>query len=108
MAQRPSGVQSKCVIGAALLDQVIKATPGVLYSVNISWTGATADDLIHIHDCATVAEITAANRIFTFRVTAAAGYFAAVLPVFGKAAASGLVLNIQASAAKFSIDIGFD
>jgi hypothetical protein len=108
MARRPKGTQSWTRNGASLPDAVIKATPGVLYSVNLSWTGATADDIVSIHECATTAEITAANRIFTFRVPAATGTFPAALPVVGKEASFGLCFNQQASAIKLGIEVGFD
>src|SRR3990167_1733059 len=108
MARRPAGVQTFSRNAAGLTDAVIKDTQGKLYSVNLSWTGATADDLIHINDCAAVADITANNRIFTFRVPAATGTFAAVLPAVGKEALNGLVFNIQASGIKLAIDVGFD
>lgn len=108
MASRPQGVQSYTAVGTGLADAVIKAANGKLYSVNVSWTGATADDLIHIHNVAAVADITVASRIFSFRIPAATGTFAAVLPVVGLEADTGLVLNIQASAAKVAISVGFD
>lgn len=109
MAQRPEGVQAFTAIGTAIADQVIKAYPGILYSVNLSWTGATADDIINIHDCAAVADITAANRIFTFRIQSATGSFSAMLPAVGLKGVVGLVLNTQAAGGtKLSIAIGFD
>jgi hypothetical protein len=108
MARRPAGVQTFTRNAAGLVDAVIKDAPGKLYSVNLSWTGATADDLIHINDCATVAAITDANRIFTFRVPAATGTFGAVLPAVGKEALVGLVFNLQASGIKLAVDVGFD
>lgn len=109
MAQRPEGVQSFTAVGTAIPDQVIKAKPGILYSVNLSWTGATADDIINIHDCAAVADITAANRIFCFRIQSATGSFPATLPSVGLKGVFGLVLNTQAVAgSKLSIAIGFD
>lgn len=87
---------------------MIKENPGVLYSVNITWSGASVDDLIHIHDALAVANITANNRIFTFRCPTAAGSFAAVLPAVGKEALIGLVINFQSSGAKWSVDVGYD
>lgn len=90
------------------MDAVIKAAPGILYGVNLSWTGATADDIVSIHDCATVAEISDANRIFTFRVPTAVGSFPAALPSVGKQATAGLVFNLQASAIKLAVDVSFD
>ena len=108
MARRPQGTRSWVRNAAGLADAVIKAANGVLYSVNLSWTGATADDIISLHDCATVAEITDANRIFTFRVPAATGTFAAVLPAVGKQFESGLVFNQQASGIKLGVAIGYD
>ena len=108
MASRPQGVQNYTAVGTGLADAVIKSANGKLYSINISFTGATADDLIHIHNCAAVADITTANRIFSYRIPAAVGDFAAVLPVVGLEADLGLVLNIQASGAKWAISVGFD
>jgi len=111
MASRPQGVQAVCITGTGILDQNLKtaggvAVPGILYSFSISWTGATADDLIHIHDTAT-ADATA-QKLFTFRVPAAVGSFTASLPAVGIQAVKGLWLNVQAAGAKFSIAVGFD
>lgn len=108
MARRPAGVQSFIRNGTGLADAVIKDAGGKLYSVNLSWTNATADDLLHINDCAAVADITEANRKFSFRFPAATGTFAAVLPAVGKEYLTGLVFNLQASGIKLTADIGFD
>ena len=108
MASRPQGVKSYNAVGTGLADAVVKAANGILYSVNISFTGATADDLIHVHNCAAVADITVANRIFSYRIPAAVGDFAASLPVVGIEADTGLVLNIQASGANWAISVGYD
>ena len=112
MASRPQGVQPKCIVGTSIEDQYIKsvegaAAPGILYSVNISWTGAAADDLIHIHDTSTASALD--PKIFTFRIIAATGTFAAVLPAVGIQALKGIWLNMQtAGAGKFSMSFGFD
>lgn len=110
MAGRPQGVQSFELVGTGLADQSIKANPGKLYSVNLSWSGATVDDFFHIHDYAgaDAALGAAAAKVFTFRIPTAAGSFAAVLPAVGKEALVGLWLNLQSSGAKWSIDVGFD
>lgn len=108
MARRPQGTKSWIKNTSGLPDAVIKAANGVLYSVNLSWTGATADDVVSLHDCATVAEITDANRIFTFRVPTAVGSFPAALPTVGKEFLAGLVFNQQASGIKLGIDVSYD
>jgi hypothetical protein len=48
MARRPEGVQSFC--NETQGESVIKEAPGILYAVNISWTGATAGDEIILRD----------------------------------------------------------
>lgn len=108
MARRPQGVQSFVRVGTGIADAVIKAAPGKLYSVVISWTNGTVDDLIRIHDCATVAEITANNFLFAFRISATVGHFPAKLPDVGLEALNGMVFNLQASGIKLDINIGFD
>jgi len=105
MAQRPQGVQSKSLANTGVVDTILKAAPGQLYSINIAWSGGTVGDLIHVHDSAT-ADPTA-DKIFTFRVPTTAGSFPAVLPAVGKLATKGMWLNVQ-TAGSYSIDVGFD
>lgn len=119
MARRPKGTQSFCFNSdaspAGLADQHLKTDgagspiPGILYSVNISWTGMTVDSTLRIHDTAQVAGDASATPKFVFRFPTAAGSFSARLPDVGKEFLNGLWLNGQlAGAYKLDLDIGFD
>ena len=112
---RPIGVQSKCitfVVGVDTLDQHLSTDgpgnpiPGNLYSVNISWTGATVGDEIFIYDTATVAGDITANKLFSFRIPTAAGSFPAGLPAVGKRAYKGMWLHPILGGGAFNIDLG--
>lgn len=105
MARRPKGVQTFQVNGTAIADQAIKATTGILYAVNLSWTGANVGDLIHIHDHASASS---GAKLFSFRVPTAAGSFAARFADVGKEALNGLFLNVQADAGNFDIVVDYD
>lgn len=106
MAGRPQGVQSFVVNGTGLADQAIKANPGKLYSVNISWTGANVGDVLHIEDA--LSADPANKKIHSIRMDTAAGSHNPALPAVGLEASIGLWLNLQASGGNFSINIGFD
>lgn len=110
----PRPCRSTTVVGTGPADQYLATDgagagiPGVLYSVNLSWTGAAADEMIHIHDTNTVGGDASAAKIFSFRIQAATGQFAAVLPVGGLQAFKGLWLNVQTGGGKYNITIGWD
>src|SRR3990167_5382228 len=97
MASRPKGVQSFTATGTGVADQAIKSAVGILYAVNLSWSGADVGDVVHIHDGTS----TAGTKIFTFRIPTAAGSFAAHFAPVGKEALLGLYLNIQATGANW-------
>lgn len=117
---RPIGVQSKVVtfIVAApqvdtldqhiCVDAVGVATPGNLYSLNLSWSGATVGDEIFIYDdAAAVPNVTTAKKFLAFRVPTTAGSFAFALPAVGKRAYAGMFLHpICAPGGTYNLDFG--
>lgn len=80
------------------------STPGNLYSVNLSWSGATVGDFIRIWDNAN--KTASGNLLFVFRVPTTAGSFAPVFPIMGKRAYNGMYLNCSLAGGTFAIDIG--
>jgi hypothetical protein len=107
MARRPEPTKPGFVInGTGTLDQSIKDKPGIVYGINVSWTGATAGDLIHIEDALSAS---ASNRrIHTIRIDAAAGKYNAVLPAVGVPAQTGIWLNAQLGGANVAINVDYD
>lgn len=116
---RPIGVQSKCVTFAVAnpqvdtLDQHIcvdnagGATPGNLYSCNITWTGATVGDEIIIYDdAAATPNVATAKKFLVFRVPTTAGSFPFALPAVGKRAYNGMFLHPIVGSGVFNIDLG--
>lgn len=88
-----------CVDGAGV------STPGNLYSVNLSWNGATVGDEIFIWDNAN--KTASGNKLFCFRVPTTAGSFPAHFPAVGKRAYAGMYLNCILASGTFNIDIGY-
>ena len=100
---RPLGVQPKVVafvVGTdpdSEINQLIcvdgagASTPGNLYSVNLSWNGATVGDNIFIWDNAN--KVASGTLLFMFRIPTTAGAFAAHFPAVGKRAYNGMYLN---------------
>ena len=88
------------------MDQAIKDKPGILYSLNVSWTGATAGDVIHIEDA--LSANVANDKLYTVRIDATTGRHHAVLPSVGYQAVIGLWLNLQGSGGNFAINVGYD
>lgn len=106
MARRPQPCKSFTANGTGTLDQSIKDKPGIVYAINLSWTGATAGDLVHIEDATSAS---ASNRkIHSIRLDAAAGKYNAVLPAVGEGADIGIWLNAQLSGANIAINVDYD
>ena len=106
MARRPQALKSLVVTGAGPVDQVIKATPGILYGFNIQWSGGNVGDVIHIHDTPT-ADATATKR-FTFQFPTTAGSFSAQIGSVGIEYFTGLWLNFQVAGPNVNLTITFD
>lgn len=78
------------------------STPGNLYSLNLSWSGATVGDMIYIWDSATKAA--QGNKLFVFRVPTTAGSHSPTFPAVGKRAYNGMYLNCSLASGTFAIE----
>ena len=106
MARRPEPTNPWTKNGTGLEDQAVKDKPGIVYSIDISWTGAAAGDLIHIEDALSA---NAGNaKIHTIRLDAAVGKYNAALPSVGLRAAIGIWANLQLTGANIAINVGYD
>ena len=103
MARRPKGVQSAVIIDKT--DAIIKAGVGILYSVNLSWSGATVGDTVVIYDHASAASGT---KLFSFYLPTTAGSFASSFPEVGKEALLGMFIDFTITGGTIHVDVGFD
>lgn len=106
MARRPQPCLSFTANGTGLLDQAIKDKPGIVYAINVSWTGANVGDLIHIEDALSASPSN--RKIHSIRLDAAAGHYNAILPAVGEGADIGIWLNAQLGGANVAINVDFD
>lgn len=106
MARRPAPCNSFTVNGTGTLDQSIKDKPGIVYAINLSWTGANVGDLIHIEDALSAS---AANRrVHSIRLDATTGKYNAVLPAVGEGCTTGIWLNAQLGGANIALNVDYD
>lgn len=99
MARRPKGTQS--YVGARA-DGVIKAAPGIVYSVHVSTDGATAGDRVTLTD-----GLGGTVRIKAV-IPTADNNFSIQLPAVGVEFISGIYYNQQFTGGDIAVTVGFD
>ncbi len=94
MAGRPQGVQN--FVSEGLAPQVIKAAPGILYDITLTYKGASIGDRIVFYDSVDVAGVSVAGvkKVFEYIVPVATDKHSPHLAAVGRQFVKGLVVKL--------------